>query len=111
MLKLEIYGHSDDCIEIEGALREEFYLIGSDDEKSYLAFSDGTVLSVLYDKDGAWRFNRVAGGTSAYSKQEADEDDGTDRVTLEGMNLRWVTYGKHFKRVPQESGERPVQDG
>jgi len=93
-----IYGASDDMIEIEGALREEF---DGGDDLAYLAFSDGTVLSVQYADDGCWRINRVATGTAIYSKTEAVESDGddySDRVTLSGPagELRWCVKGSSF---------------
>lgn len=50
-----IFGASDDLIEIEGHLREEFGGYISDDEKLYIACSDGTLLSVSYD--GEWKFH------------------------------------------------------
>jgi hypothetical protein len=93
-----IYGANDDLIEIEGALREEFE---GGDELSYLAFSDGTVLSAQYADDGCWRINRVATGTAVYSKVEAGADapaNYSDRVTLSGHagDLRWCVKGSDF---------------
>ncbi len=93
-----IYGASDDLIEVEGALGEEFnFCSNDDDEKRYLTFSDGTVLSAQYDGDGIWRFNRLANGTATYEKTEGTDPDGdyTDRVTLTG-DLRWVLFGEAF---------------
>ncbi len=50
-----IYGASDDCLEIRGELYEEFgaYECG-ENEKEYIACSDGTLLLVVYD--GEWKF-------------------------------------------------------
>jgi len=53
MSRIKVYGHSDDCIEIEdddGKLREEFEAYDEDDG-NYLAFADGTVLHIVYNKD------------------------------------------------------------
>jgi hypothetical protein len=96
--RVVIYGASDDLIEIEGALREEF---NGGDDLAYLAFSDGTVLTVQYADDGCWRINRVATGTLAYTKVEADGADTknySDRVTLSGPpgELRWCVNGTGF---------------
>lgn len=98
-MKLTIYGASDDLIEIEGDIREEFNPI---DESSKLAFSDGTVLSVSYT-DGCWRINRLAKGTSEYSKIEsegADSDNYSDKVTLVG-DIKWVVFGSQMVKAKE----------
>lgn len=95
MSRVTVYGASDDLIEVEGDLREEFNAIDQD-EPQYLAFSDGTVLSIQYTDEGLWRVNRRVAGSAVYSKAEATNPDGdySDRVTLEGDNLTWAVYGK-----------------
>jgi hypothetical protein len=102
MAKVEIYGHSDDCIEIDGDIHEEFYLI--DDEPNWLAFSDGSLLSIDYTKDGTWRIHRMSTGTAAFSKTEATDsgDDYTDKATLEG-DLSWVIHGKNMAKAAQST--------
>ncbi len=99
MNSITIYGASDDLIEVEGDLSEEF---GCYDEKeNYLSFNDGTVLSVVYADDGCWRINRVVKGTAEYSKVEADgadTDNYTDRVTLKG-NITSVVYGTKIAKA------------
>lgn len=95
-----ITGHSDDLIEIEGDIVEEFsHMPDSDNEETYLAFSDGTVLSVAYTNSGLWRINRVKTGQASYEKEEATGPDATytDKVTLGGpsaQNIYWVVQGK-----------------
>lgn len=92
-----IYGASDDLIEIEGSLIEEFNYYG--EGKTILAFSDGTVLSVLYDDDGIWKIRRVAVGKAEYSNKEVvnpDSDEYSDKVTLKGGNIHWVVFGTKF---------------
>lgn len=87
MNKVTIYGASDDLVEIEGDLDEEF---GGDDV--VLAFGDGTVLRVSFAPSGVWGIERQAAGSAVYEKVEAppgDEDNYSDRVTLIGR-LRWV---------------------
>lgn len=88
---IKVYGASDDLIEIEGEISEEFYA----DEKSYLAFSDGTLVSVDYDQDGIWRFNVLEKGMAIYNKSlpNLEKDEYTEVLTLQG-NIRWVVYGK-----------------
>lgn len=96
---LRIYGASDDLIEIEGDLTEEFNPPWDEEEPSYLAFSDGTVLSAAY-ADGFWRINRMAAGSATYAKTEGmDEDtDYSDVVTLEGA-ITWVVFGRAFEKI------------
>jgi hypothetical protein len=90
MTTITVFGHSDDLIEFEGDLREE---IGwyEDSKPCHIAFSDGTLLSILYDKDGIWRISRVAVGSTDYQKTEgtSSEHDYSDRVTLTG-DIFWV---------------------
>lgn len=97
--KLTIYGASDDLIEIEGDLREEFYLI-SDHEPSYLSFSDGTCLSVNYDNEGIWRFNIKFKGTAEVEKiecvEENDDDGYSDIIHITG-DIKYVIYGSMSK--------------
>ncbi len=98
MAKVTVTGGSDDLIELKGAITEEF--TATDDESlGYLAFSDGTVLSVEYDRHGIWRINRVVSGSAAFSKVEGSEADDTfDVATLDG-DLRWVVCGSAFVRA------------
>lgn len=95
--KVTIYGASDDLIELEGDIREEFSCYG-DDEGNYLAFSDGTVLHIVYNDEGVWRITPKAKGTAKMEKTEAvssEDDNYTDRVTLTG-DVRWCVHGKGF---------------
>lgn len=92
MAEVTIYGASDDLIEIEGSLREEFYA-SSGDESTWLIFGDGTILDVRYADNGVWRITQQSAGRAVFSKVEApaEEEGGnySDRVTLTGW-LRWV---------------------
>ena len=90
MARLTVYGASDDLIEIEGDLCDELY---ARDEGTYLAFSDGTVLRVVYT--GIWSIVRVIEGSASYSHVPAEGEDSknySDRVTLEG-DITWVCAG------------------
>jgi hypothetical protein len=94
-----IYGASDDCIEIEGDIKDEIY--ANDDASTKLAFSDGTVLSVNYDRDGLWKVYRLVEGSATMERFEAtdpDSDEYSDRVTLTG-DIQWVVGGTFMKRV------------
>lgn len=94
---ITIYGASDDLIEIEGAIGEEFN--HSTENPAYLGFSDGTLLSVTYGAGNfaMWRITPIRYGTAKYSKVEAtDEDkDYSDRVTLDG-DIKWVVCGDSY---------------
>jgi hypothetical protein len=97
MKKVTIYGASDDLIEVEGSIREEFN--PSCDEPSYLGFSDGTVLEVQYGASGFWRINRLFKGSADCQKEDAtDEDtDYSDKVTLTG-DVDWVVFGSTWAK-------------
>lgn len=92
-----ISGASDDLIEVEGDIREEFYAI--DDGEHILSFSDGTVLSVEYDRQGMWRIRRLSAGSAVYRHREATDADRdySDVVRLDG-EIAWVTFGKKWAK-------------
>lgn len=102
-MSVTIYGASDDLIEVEGDIREEFSP-NRDDKPTYLGFSDGTLLRVSYD--GQWHITRLTEGAASYEHvaafaEEGERDDGSpaysDRVTLTGMGdlpLAWVICGE-----------------
>lgn len=73
---VRVYGSSDDLVEVEGDVSEEFTYGADTDEGMYLGFSDGTVLGVTYDRDGVWRINRLIAGLGSYTKSEAISDEG-----------------------------------
>jgi hypothetical protein len=88
---IKIYGASDDLIEVEGNINEEFGVDGGE----LFAFSDGTVLRVAYSQAGVWRVSPVARGSAVLTITQAPEDDDrdyTDRATLDGTIL-WVVQG------------------
>lgn len=91
---IKIYGSSDDLIEIDGDIRGAFYLQNSD-ENSYLGLSDGTLISVLYDSDGIWRFNVLRKGLSNIKKVDLDleADEYSEVLEVDGK-ISWVLYGQ-----------------
>jgi hypothetical protein len=103
MSTVTVYGASDDLIEVEGVVSEEFNPPLShetdEDHPSYLAFSDGTVLRVHYDSDGVWRIVRVARGDSRFEKFEPVGDEYTDRVTLHDGDITWCVFGGRFVKA------------
>lgn len=102
-----VYGASDDLIELEGDLYEEFGLPDSD--PYYLAFSDGTLLKIGYD--GEWNIKLIEGRAKIMSAGQAyaDFDPDTpeyiqnnvpnysDLAVLEG-DLTWVVGGTDVVR-------------
>jgi hypothetical protein len=92
---LTIYGASDDLIEVEGTIDEEF---NPRDVDSLIAVSDGTLLRIRY-VDGVWRITPVTRGAADLRIEQAPEDDDrnySDRATLTGINLRWVALGSAY---------------
>ena len=86
-----ITGASDDLIEIDGDIIEEFSHYG--DDPALLGFSDGTILRVTYDRDGIWRITPVATGSATLTHVFGQDDrEHSDKATLDG-DVRWVVYG------------------
>lgn len=96
MKKVIVFGASDDLIEVDGDIREEFNCY-DEEHPQYLAFSEGTILSIFYSSKGLWEIRRVAIGNAKYSKKEAIENpkdnEYSDVVTLESDNIQWVVFG------------------
>lgn len=103
MSTITIYGASDDLIEIEGDLREEF-TFQDEDNGDIVTFGDGTALRVTYTNDGFWRIAALFKGSAKVSKVEGTDpdDDYTDRVTLTG-DLFWVSTGNHLYRIKEDA--------
>ena len=102
----QIYGASDDLIEVDGQVSEEFSALGND--SSLLAFSDGTVLRVTYDDNDIWRIALVVQGSATLAIQQAPEDDErnyTDRATLDG-DIRWAVLGTEIAKASAVTQER-----
>ena len=95
-MSVTVYGASDDLIEVDGDIVEEFtYDQNQITEGNLLAFSDGTVLRVVYSRSGVWRITTVASGTATVTVTQAPEDDDdnySDRATVDG-DVRWVVQG------------------
>lgn len=97
-MSVTIYGASDDLIEIEGDIREEF--TPPYDEEALLAFSDGTVLRMRYSDSGVWRIAPVIspGELTIVQAPEDDEDNYSDRATINAPML-WVVMGTQMSGV------------
>lgn len=96
---LTIYGASDDVIEVDGDISEEFTYLGkrhhpNSGDGDLLAFSDGTVLRVTFTASGVWRIAPVVRGSADLVIDQAPEGDDSnysDRATLSGAV--WVVHG------------------
>jgi hypothetical protein len=91
---ITIYGASDDLIEVEGVIREEFPYNDANDTGDLVALSNGCIFRIRYD--GCWRITPVViqAGT-LWEKTEAvseDDDNYSDRVTIHGP-VTWVVHG------------------
>src|ERR1035437_3268732 len=95
---ITVYGASDDLIEVEGAIEEEFSY--SDDENGdLLAFSCGVVLRIRYTA-GVWRITPVSGAEMVRITQapEDDDDNYSDRAVISTLTS-WVVHGTGFAKV------------
>jgi hypothetical protein len=98
-MSITVYGASDDVIEIDGDIAEEFYYTDNSKRGDFLAFSDGTILRIVFGNDG-WRITPVFEGTSKLTiVQHADGEDGTDRAALDG-DVAWVVHGIGWVKRP-----------
>ena len=100
-MKVQVTGASDDLIEIDGGISEEWGAYEDGKDGSLLAFSDGTVLRIRYSDSGVWRIELVHQGHCEVQIEQAPEDDDrdyTDRATLTGP-LLWVVRGKSIAKA------------
>ena len=99
-MSITVYGASDDLIEVEGDISEEFPYKGDDEQEDrgdLLAFSDGTILRITFTASGVWRIAPVVLGTAHLNIEQApenDEDNYTDRAVLIGVE--WVVQGTNY---------------
>jgi hypothetical protein len=92
---ITIYGASDDLIEVEGDIREEFNVYPENDTRYLIAISDGTLLKMWYDDDGIWRILRLSGNVDRFTKVEGDVvRDTVDIVTISGT-IDWLVLGEN----------------
>jgi hypothetical protein len=96
MKKIIISGGSDDLIEIEGDIGEEFY---AHQDGDFLSFSDGTLLKIIYTEDGCWRISVIQMNAKIIERFEATDSDSeeySDKLTIEG-DFNWVICGQLAK--------------
>lgn len=97
---ITLYGASDDLIELDGDIREEFTPLGEDDPDEpgdLVAFSNGVVLRIKFTH--VWRITLVAGKglVTIVQAPELDEDNYSDVATI-GGDVAWVVCGNQFAR-------------
>lgn len=98
-MSVTVYGASDDMIEIGGDIAEEFHYTDDSKRGDFLAFSDGTILRIVFGDDG-WRITPVHEGTSKLSiLQHSDGEEGTDLAKLDG-DVAWVVHGIGWVKRP-----------
>jgi hypothetical protein len=92
---ITVHGASDDLIEIDGDIVEEFGAYNPPD--SLIAFSDGTVLRVVYSAAGIWRITPVATGSAKLTIDQVSEAEpgDSDLATLAG-DVSWVVRGSEI---------------
>lgn len=91
---IKVYGSSDDLIEVEGDVTEEF---SPSTSIGYLGFSDGTVLKYEYDRFGFWRFDCFASpdGGISISKPMMTDKEYSDVVEIANNKpIIWVVCGE-----------------
>lgn len=105
-MSISVFGASDDLVEIEGGIREEFPYDDNDGDGMLLAFSDGTVLRIMYSTTGVWRISPAQAGSAPLQIDQAPEDDDdhyTDRATLDGT-IAWVVGGTQIATLAANPG-------
>lgn len=100
MAQIRITGASDDLIEIEGDIREEFNVYLEDDEERFLAISDGTLFRVVYDKDGIWRFTQIAKGSSKITKVDGEGKEPDLQNRRQGRGRPAKRRSRQVNRAP-----------
>lgn len=96
----KIYGASDDLIEIDGDVYEEFGAWSHDQDAQYVAFSNGVLLRIQYtdDGDGIWRITPVSGPTDSVTIAQCavdDPDHYSDVATITDP-LAWVAHANAY---------------
>ena len=100
---IKIYGASDDLIEIEGDISEEFGDFDTDKHPGCIAFADGTILRIQYgiNDEGIWRITPLCVPATTIISHEIcvseDADPYSDVVAITTPEpLRCVIYGNQI---------------
>jgi len=93
-----MYGCSDDLVEIDGQVREEFDI---GDRGAEVMFSDGTLVKVQYGLhvSGSWGMTVVIRGDKIMDMEfchDPDSDNYTDRIRFaDGLKWARLLRGSH----------------
>lgn len=92
-----ITGASDDLIEVDGDISEEFNVLGNAAEGTILGFSNGTVLRVRFDDDGMWRITPLWHAGNVKIDHATDDNEGaySDVATIDEP-VEWVVCGTEW---------------
>jgi hypothetical protein len=92
---IKIYGSSDDLIEIEGDIREEF-MFPSEYDTVFLTFSDGALLNMTYDRNGIWRISPIFCKYWEFWQCPATDDKYSDIASTKS-EIQWVALSLDYK--------------
>lgn len=96
---LKIYGWSDDNVELEGDIREEFYVPEAvdDEEGPLIVLSNGVVLRVRYgNDDDVWHFMPLRGSEKVKVVFDDQSDiEGSDVVLID-ETIDFAVCGKQL---------------
>jgi hypothetical protein len=98
MARVTVTGASDDLLEVNGDIVEEFAYYDGDDG-DLLAFSDGTVLRLWFGSSGRWTIDVVARGSAALDVWRGTEEDETDDTATLVGDVRWVVHGRAWVKA------------
>ena len=91
-MAVKVFGASDDLIEIEGDIEEEVPVSFG----PFLAFSNGTLATITYAKQGVWRINVEANGDGLVEVEKAplgDDDNYSDILKI-SEDVHWLVVGQ-----------------
>jgi len=87
---IKVYGHSDDCVEIEGDFKKEIY---SFDKPLRIYFDDGTDFIIKYNNEGNWVFDVIKKGKKFKKILPIDIKDPNNYTECLIMYKGCKTYG------------------
>ena len=100
-MPITVSGASDDLIEIDGDIREEFPYIehqSTDGGGDLIAVSDGTVLRIEFTRAGVWTIRALTVGTGHVEIQSAPGGDDTATILLPD-GPAWVVHGIAYAKT------------
>jgi hypothetical protein len=93
-MPLKVYGSSDDLIEIEGDIYDEYCVnFDSDNDEVILALSNGIALAIKYNDCGLWKISQIAGNPSdvkfTHIATDPDSDAYSDVAEI-SKDVEWI---------------------